>query len=84
MTSREFPLNAAACRLLQNIMPGLETAVVFQEKVGAALTVLSFLKSSSVHTLTYLIKQIYCCYTITITTATDLKKKKPLLSNLNT
>lgn len=34
MTSREFPLNAAACRLLQNIMPGLETAVVFQEKVG--------------------------------------------------
>lgn len=34
MTSREFSLNAAACRLLQNIMPGLETAVVFQEKVG--------------------------------------------------
>lgn len=33
MTSREFSLNAAACRLLQNIMPGLETAVVFQEKV---------------------------------------------------
>lgn len=36
MTSREFSLNAAACRLLQNIMPGLETAVVFQEKVGEA------------------------------------------------
>lgn len=34
MTSREFPLNAAACRLLQNIMPGLETAVVFQEKAS--------------------------------------------------
>lgn len=34
MTSREFSLNAAACRLLQNIMPGLETAVVFQEKDG--------------------------------------------------
>lgn len=34
MTSREFSLNAAACRLLQNIMPGLETAVVFQEKVS--------------------------------------------------
>ncbi|XP_056279423.1 DDB1- and CUL4-associated factor 1-like isoform X1 [Pseudoliparis swirei] len=34
MTSREFPLNASACRLLQNIMPGLETAVVFQEKEG--------------------------------------------------
>uniref|UniRef100_A0A3Q3KP91 DDB1- and CUL4-associated factor 1 n=1 Tax=Monopterus albus TaxID=43700 RepID=A0A3Q3KP91_MONAL len=34
MTSREFSLNAAACRLLQNIMPGLETAVVFQEKEG--------------------------------------------------
>ncbi|KAM8831186.1 DDB1- and CUL4-associated factor 1 isoform 1-T1 [Synchiropus picturatus] len=34
MVSREFSLNAAACRLLQNIMPGLETAVVFQEKEG--------------------------------------------------
>uniref|UniRef100_A0A665TPR2 DDB1- and CUL4-associated factor 1 n=1 Tax=Echeneis naucrates TaxID=173247 RepID=A0A665TPR2_ECHNA len=34
MTSREFSLNASACRLLQNIMPGLETAVVFQEKEG--------------------------------------------------
>lgn len=33
MTSRELSLNTAACRLLQNIMPGLETAVVFQEKV---------------------------------------------------
>ncbi|XP_070815845.1 DDB1- and CUL4-associated factor 1-like isoform X1 [Chaetodon trifascialis] len=34
MTSRELDLNTAACRLLQNIMPGLETAVVFQEKEG--------------------------------------------------
>ncbi|XP_061554433.1 DDB1- and CUL4-associated factor 1-like isoform X1 [Phycodurus eques] len=34
MASREFALNAEACRLLQNIMPGLETAVVFQEKEG--------------------------------------------------
>ncbi|XP_062315461.1 DDB1- and CUL4-associated factor 1-like isoform X1 [Osmerus eperlanus] len=34
MTSREFSLNTSACRLLQNIMPGLETAVVFQEKEG--------------------------------------------------
>ncbi|MGH0181756.1 UNVERIFIED_CONTAM: hypothetical protein FKN15_007446 [Acipenser sinensis] len=34
MTSREPSLNTAACRLLQNIMPGLETAVVFQEKEG--------------------------------------------------
>ncbi|XP_049442114.1 DDB1- and CUL4-associated factor 1-like isoform X1 [Epinephelus fuscoguttatus] len=34
MTSRELSLNTAACRLLQNIMPGLETAVVFQEKEG--------------------------------------------------
>ncbi|XP_035518554.1 DDB1- and CUL4-associated factor 1-like [Morone saxatilis] len=34
MTSRELNLNTAACRLLQNIMPGLETAVVFQEKEG--------------------------------------------------
>ncbi|XP_039653096.1 DDB1- and CUL4-associated factor 1-like [Perca fluviatilis] len=34
MTSRELSLNTAACRLLQNIMPGLETAAVFQEKEG--------------------------------------------------
>uniref|UniRef100_A0A3Q1G538 DDB1- and CUL4-associated factor 1 n=1 Tax=Acanthochromis polyacanthus TaxID=80966 RepID=A0A3Q1G538_9TELE len=34
MSSRELSLNTAACRLLQNIMPGLETAAVFQEKVG--------------------------------------------------
>ncbi|KAE8298905.1 DDB1- and CUL4-associated factor 1 [Larimichthys crocea] len=34
MTSRELSLNTAACRLLQNIMPGLETGVVFQEKEG--------------------------------------------------
>ncbi|XP_044205703.1 DDB1- and CUL4-associated factor 1-like [Thunnus albacares] len=34
MTSRELSLNTAACRLLQNIMPGLETAVIFQEKEG--------------------------------------------------
>ncbi|XP_062387404.1 DDB1- and CUL4-associated factor 1 isoform X3 [Sardina pilchardus] len=34
MTSREITLNTAACRLLLNIMPGLETAVVFQEKEG--------------------------------------------------
>lgn len=33
MTSRELSLNTAACRLLQNIMPGLETSAVFQEKV---------------------------------------------------
>ncbi|XP_004559065.2 DDB1- and CUL4-associated factor 1 isoform X1 [Maylandia zebra] len=36
MTSREHSLNTAACRLLQNICPGLETAVVFQEKEGLA------------------------------------------------
>ncbi|ROI74347.1 DDB1- and CUL4-associated factor 1 [Anabarilius grahami] len=34
MSSREVTLNTAACRLLLNIMPGLETAVVFQEKEG--------------------------------------------------
>ncbi|KAK9529756.1 hypothetical protein VZT92_013830 [Zoarces viviparus] len=34
MTSGELNLNTAACRLLQNIVPGLETAVVFQEKEG--------------------------------------------------
>ncbi|XP_039626969.1 DDB1- and CUL4-associated factor 1-like [Polypterus senegalus] len=34
MTSRVVSLNTAACRLLQNIMPGLEASVVFQEKEG--------------------------------------------------
>ncbi|XP_076411812.1 DDB1- and CUL4-associated factor 1-like isoform X1 [Peromyscus maniculatus bairdii] len=34
MTSRELPLNTAACRLLLDLLPGLETAVVFQEKEG--------------------------------------------------
>uniref|UniRef100_A0A3Q1ATS5 DDB1- and CUL4-associated factor 1 n=1 Tax=Amphiprion ocellaris TaxID=80972 RepID=A0A3Q1ATS5_AMPOC len=34
MNSRELSLNTVACRLLQNIMPGLETAAVFQEKEG--------------------------------------------------
>ncbi|KAI1892379.1 hypothetical protein AGOR_G00132760 [Albula goreensis] len=34
MESREAELNAAACRLLQDLMPGLETSVVFQEKEG--------------------------------------------------
>uniref|UniRef100_UPI0037E818D7 DDB1- and CUL4-associated factor 1-like n=1 Tax=Semicossyphus pulcher TaxID=241346 RepID=UPI0037E818D7 len=34
MTSRELSLNTAACRLLQNIMPGLETSAIFQEKEG--------------------------------------------------
>ncbi|XP_030581654.1 DDB1- and CUL4-associated factor 1-like isoform X3 [Archocentrus centrarchus] len=36
ITSREHSLNTAACRLLQNICPGLETTVVFQEKEGLA------------------------------------------------
>ncbi|XP_072237664.1 DDB1- and CUL4-associated factor 1-like isoform X1 [Leuresthes tenuis] len=34
MSSRELSLNTAACRLLQNIMPGLDAAVVFEEKEG--------------------------------------------------
>ncbi|XP_037304281.2 DDB1- and CUL4-associated factor 1-like [Pungitius pungitius] len=34
MTSGELSLNTGACRLLQNIVPGLETAMVFQEKEG--------------------------------------------------
>lgn len=33
MSSRDISLNTAACRLLQNIVPGLDTAVVFEEKV---------------------------------------------------
>ncbi|XP_008407390.1 protein VPRBP-like isoform X4 [Poecilia reticulata] len=34
MSSRDISLNTAACRLLQNIVPGLDTAVVFEEKEG--------------------------------------------------
>uniref|UniRef100_A0A4W3HJP3 DDB1- and CUL4-associated factor 1 n=1 Tax=Callorhinchus milii TaxID=7868 RepID=A0A4W3HJP3_CALMI len=34
MSSRDAPVNTAACRLLLDIKPGLETAVVFQEKEG--------------------------------------------------
>ncbi|CAJ1051159.1 DDB1- and CUL4-associated factor 1-like isoform X3 [Xyrichtys novacula] len=34
MTSRELSLNTAACRVLLNVIPGLETSIVFQEKVG--------------------------------------------------
>eukprot|EP00066_Takifugu_rubripes_P030091 XP_011619357.1 PREDICTED: protein VPRBP-like [Takifugu rubripes] len=34
MSSREQSLNTAACRLLLNILPGVETAVIFQEKEG--------------------------------------------------
>uniref|UniRef100_H3CH15 DDB1- and CUL4-associated factor 1 n=1 Tax=Tetraodon nigroviridis TaxID=99883 RepID=H3CH15_TETNG len=34
MSSREQSLNTAACRLLHNLMPGVETAAIFQEKEG--------------------------------------------------
>uniref|UniRef100_A0A3Q2Q8K8 DDB1- and CUL4-associated factor 1 n=1 Tax=Fundulus heteroclitus TaxID=8078 RepID=A0A3Q2Q8K8_FUNHE len=34
MSSRDVSLNTAACRLLQNIVPGLDTAVIFEEKEG--------------------------------------------------
>ncbi|XP_072307893.1 DDB1- and CUL4-associated factor 1-like isoform X1 [Eucyclogobius newberryi] len=34
LNSTELSLNTAACRLLQNIVPGLETSAVFQEKEG--------------------------------------------------
>lgn len=34
MSSREAELNSAACRLLLSMAPGLDTALVFQEKVG--------------------------------------------------
>lgn len=33
MSSREQSLNTAACRLLHSIMPGMETAAIFQDKV---------------------------------------------------
>lgn len=34
MNSRESSLNTAACRLVLNIMPGLETTVLFKEKAS--------------------------------------------------
>uniref|UniRef100_A0A8D3D3M6 DDB1- and CUL4-associated factor 1 n=1 Tax=Scophthalmus maximus TaxID=52904 RepID=A0A8D3D3M6_SCOMX len=46
MTSRELSLKTAACRLLQNIMPGLDTAVVFQEKEGLVETLFGFARES--------------------------------------
>ncbi|XP_078803974.1 DDB1- and CUL4-associated factor 1-like isoform X3 [Oryzias latipes] len=47
MTSREVSLNTAACRLLQNIMPSLDTAVVFEEKVPMMIHRLLQLQTSS-------------------------------------
>ncbi|KAF0034720.1 hypothetical protein F2P81_012478 [Scophthalmus maximus] len=46
MTSRELSLKTAACRLLQNIMPGLDTAIVFQEKEGLVETLFGFARES--------------------------------------
>uniref|UniRef100_A0A3Q3JWF1 DDB1- and CUL4-associated factor 1 n=1 Tax=Monopterus albus TaxID=43700 RepID=A0A3Q3JWF1_MONAL len=46
MTSTELDLNTAACRLLQNIMPGLDTAVVFQEKEGLIGKLFSWARKS--------------------------------------
>lgn len=57
--------------------------IVVKTKSTAALTVLSLLESTSVHTLTYLIKQICYYYTIIIANATD-SLKKPLLLKLYT
>ncbi|MEQ2217034.1 hypothetical protein XENOCAPTIV_001827 [Xenoophorus captivus] len=37
MTNRDVTLNTAACRLLLNIVPGLDTAVVFEDKVFCCL-----------------------------------------------
>ncbi|XP_069371516.1 DDB1- and CUL4-associated factor 1-like isoform X2 [Paralichthys olivaceus] len=46
MTSRELSLRTAACRLLLDIMPGLETSVVFQEKEGLVETLFGFAREA--------------------------------------
>ncbi|XP_018428604.1 PREDICTED: protein VPRBP [Nanorana parkeri] len=55
MTSREPPLNTAACRLLLDIMPGLETAVVFQEKEGIMENLFKWARESEQPLRTYAI-----------------------------
>ncbi|XP_074530971.1 DDB1- and CUL4-associated factor 1-like [Halichoeres trimaculatus] len=46
MTSRELSLNTAACRVLLNIMPGLETSVVFQDKEGLIETLFTWAREA--------------------------------------
>ncbi|XP_034557902.1 DDB1- and CUL4-associated factor 1-like isoform X3 [Notolabrus celidotus] len=46
MTSRELSLNTAACRVLLNIMPGLETSVVFQDKEGLIDTLFTWAREA--------------------------------------
>ncbi|KAM3620844.1 uncharacterized protein V6R79_002806 [Siganus canaliculatus] len=46
MTSRELSLNTAACRLLQDVMPGLETGVIFQEKEGLVDKLISWAREA--------------------------------------
>ncbi|XP_059103734.1 DDB1- and CUL4-associated factor 1-like isoform X1 [Peromyscus eremicus] len=53
MTSREAPLNTAACRLLLDIMPGLETAVVFQEEEGIVENLFSWAQEADQPLRTY-------------------------------
>ncbi|XP_048462480.1 DDB1- and CUL4-associated factor 1 [Rhincodon typus] len=53
MTSRDPPVNTSACRLLLDIMPGLETAVVFQEKEGIVENLFKWAKESDQPLRTY-------------------------------
>ncbi|XP_078065491.1 ddb1 and cul4 associated factor 1 [Mustelus asterias] len=53
MTSRDSSVNTSACRLLLDIMPGLETAVVFQEKEGIVENLFKWAKESDQPLRTY-------------------------------
>ncbi|XP_069792896.1 DDB1- and CUL4-associated factor 1-like isoform X1 [Narcine bancroftii] len=53
MTSRDPVVNTSACRLLLDIMPGLETAVVFQEKEGIVENLFKWAKESDQPLRTY-------------------------------
>ncbi|GCB66585.1 hypothetical protein scyTo_0000617 [Scyliorhinus torazame] len=53
MTSRDPSVNTSACRLLLDIMPGLETAVVFQEKEGIVENLFKWAKESDQPLRTY-------------------------------
>ncbi|KAG7493398.1 DDB1-and CUL4-associated factor 1-like isoform X1 [Solea senegalensis] len=46
MTSRDMSIKMAACRLLLDIMPGLETIVVFKEKEGVVEKLYSFAREA--------------------------------------
>ncbi|KAK7916337.1 hypothetical protein WMY93_012098 [Mugilogobius chulae] len=52
LNSTELSLNTAACRLLQNMVPGLETSAVFEDKVPLMLSRLRDLQSDEANSQT--------------------------------